>query len=890
MEGLEAKLHQAIGGSEDLKEQTKKKGDTDPTRDEQNNMDHDTRWSKLPETEKERLLELCFSKLYGIPKPAARPSWEKPSKRWLKQEPGISKPGELGHLCEVCHHVDFQYLVGCPIAQVLESFKLFPLKWALYREEDCAFCRLVAKTVRGASVGRQIVTEVEGKDVMCDFRMLPKAMNPGGRAEMILLLAPPPEGFDPLILSEYNARKDVMARMTNLGVSFKSPQADYELIKEWCHGCVSGHGGPDSFTGQDRDLPPGFRLIDVSQQCIVPYKQGAQYMTLSYVWGGVATLRNTKALCKDLAMSGALINEERKLPNTIKDAIALTEKLGGRYLWVDSLCIIQDDEADKAIQIAAMDQIYSSSILTIAAASGANANSGLPGISAGPRTFQRHVGSIQGLHLANLPTRWSYAIDKSVWNSRAWTLQERVSSPRVLYFGTERCFFTCHHNQLSFLESDDTIENGLERPTWSSSLGDGNVNLIPTTHTANISAYRRVVQVYTSRHLTFSSDILLAFKALEARFQPLFRSDFLFGLPRSELDSQLIWQPGAPLKRRRDPDTNLPIFPTWSWAGWVGKANCNDDEQLSRIKWIEADGTRFSPQDFRFPDGANADVYKRLGYRNQWSGALEKGVPYYKEKSRPEHYFFHPTAPEEERRLGPNLKAGTNHLVFAAETTSLRALKVEFGHYWAMSLFDHRCTGCEDDENDKHTVCPLVIRDRDDFVAGYVLIPAEISLRMRKNEEGLIFEDAGRYELVRLSRTKPEEQTGQGEEGGWGGNDPDLLVDEEAVTIERTDFPDRPDVEKSTHKCACDQRRFDVRKPWCLYNVMLVEWVGRLAEEGGAIGRAHKPKKATKGKQEEEGEGEAEEEKKVAYRMGVGTVHIDAWAQARPMERIITLG
>ncbi|MCJ1278475.1 hypothetical protein MMC21_006292 [Puttea exsequens] len=211
------------------------------------------------------------------------------------------------------------------------------------------------------------------------------------------------------------------------------------------------------------------------------------------------------------------------------------------------------------------------------------------------------------------------------------------------------------------------------------------------------------------------------------------------------------------------------------------------------------------------------------------------------EKSRPVRYFFHPTAPEEERMLGPNLKAGTNHLVFAAETTS--ALKVEFGHYWAMSVYKHERTGCDDAEKDGHVVCPLVIRDKDDFVAGYVIVPAELSTKMKADDE------AGRYELIRISRTKPREQTERGEE------DPDLLVDEEVVTMEKTSFPDRPGVEKSKHSCACDQRRFYLSKPWCLYNVMLVEW-----------------------------------EAQVAYRMGLGTVHIDAWAQAKPREKIITLG
>ena len=444
MEGLEAKLHHVLAGSESPKtltlEKTKKeeKEDTDPARDEQRDVHQDARWSKLSEAKQARLLEQCFSKLYGIPKPKARTLPQRPSKRWLMQTPCTAEPGELGHLCEICRHVDFHYLVNCPLAQVLESFKLFPLKWPLLRQEDCAFCRLVAKTVRGALGDRQIMTEAQGKDIMCDFRMLPKAVKTAGRAEMILRLIPQPQGIDDftyLVLSEYHAEQDVMKRMTNHGVSVEVPRVDCEMIKRWCHRCVSGQCGSNPSVIQDRDLPHGFRLIDVSQQCVVAYKQGDQYVTLSYVWGGVATLRNTKALCKDLAVSGALIHEKHRLPNTIKDAMALVEMLGERYIWVDSLCIIQDDEDDKAIQIAAMDQIYSSSVLTLVAASGDNADVGLPGMSAGPRKFQRHIENVQGLYFANLPRRFELAIGESVWNSRAWTLQERVSSPRVLTSG-----------------------------------------------------------------------------------------------------------------------------------------------------------------------------------------------------------------------------------------------------------------------------------------------------------------------------------------------------------------------------------------------------------------------------------------------------------------------
>lgn len=118
-------------------------------------------------------------------------------------------------------------------------------------------------------------------------------------------------------------------------------------------------------------------------------------------------------------MSEALIHEEHRLPKIIKDAMTLVEMLDERYLWIDSLCIVQDDEDDKSIQIAVMNQIYSSSVLTIAAASGDNVDAGLPGTNAGPRSFQRHIDNVQGLYFANLSRRFDAAISQSVWNSRA---------------------------------------------------------------------------------------------------------------------------------------------------------------------------------------------------------------------------------------------------------------------------------------------------------------------------------------------------------------------------------------------------------------------------------------------------------------------------------------
>lgn len=451
---------------------------------------------------------------------------------------------------------------------------------------------------------------------------------------------------------------------------------------------------------------------------------------------------------KDLETERYLLRVIDQLPHTVKDAISLTDSIGQRYLWVDRLCIIQDDLDDRASQIAAMGRIYSLATLTIAAITGDNANAGLSGMSAGPRNFQQHTTKVQGMYLANRPQKFSRAVNNSMWDTRAWTLQEKIMSPRILFVGSQRCFFTCHCQEDVCLESADTTENGLGRIRAPIS-GDRLGGLLPSSRYVNILSYRKLVEAYTSRQLTKPADILNAFKGLEACLRPIFRSDFVFGLPRSELDSQLLWQPTKTLSRRLHPDTGLPLFPSWSWTGLVGEMQCNRNKHLSRIDRVESNGERFSPRDFRDPAGAHTDGMKRIEHRLKWRGAvyIYNGVPYYYERKNPDEWFLHPTAPEEQRIPGPKVKGMTDHLVFEAETTDSHNISLE--HYWAKVI--DRCV------EEKHQLCPLQLLDPDGFLGGYVKVAGETFNRFRDDIVNGCFLP-NEYEFVMLSRGKLLEQ------------------------------------------------------------------------------------------------------------------------------------
>ncbi|MCJ1282912.1 hypothetical protein MMC26_002238 [Xylographa opegraphella] len=807
-----------------------------------------TEWSESPSPDRAMIADHIYWTWYGktYPKPAPpkqdvlvkKPILERfvaPSKRWWIESPQVLQPNEPGYLCETCRHIDFKYLIRSPLLQILEEIQLKFLALVL-ENEKCAFCRLVATALRDAFEGRVIDTMIAEKPVMCSMRTLPIETDTRGPRQLLLYLDPTPEGRNG-ISTIYSSTQmdDNLVNEVNSHRSITIPHIRCDLVKKWYNDCNNGNCGLSPSKSDGRELPRSFRLIDVESACIVQSVQTPRYVALSYVWGTAKALRNTKNIRKDLEMKGSLLERAKELPNTIKDAMSLTRKLGEQYLWVDSLCIIQDDLDDQAQQIAFMDMIYSSAVLTIAAASGDTADAHLAGVPSEPREFRQYIEQIQGIILANRPAIFTDAIDKSVWNSRAWTLQERLLSPRVLFVGKQRCFFSCQHREDVFIESDDVVESGLDRKFKPEVFKEQTPMMMSSSGSVNVSSYRRVVEAYTSRQLSFASDMLNAFEGIATGFRPLFRSDFVFGLPRSELDSQLLWQPSGPSIRRRDPISGQPLFPSWTWAGWVGPVTCNTDENLSRIEWIESDGRKFSGKDFRYPKGANQDATRREQYRALWKGALESSVPYYWERDNPRLWFFHPTAQEEQRVLGPSLRGTTNHLVFEAETTEFNPSTIDDDHYWPMCIQNHRCT------KEKHIVCPLGLATSPGKVGGYVMVPAELSLKLKKDSK------ESPYALVMISRCKLPEQESRGE------SNPDLLVDVDATTMEEQCFPDRPHLD--TGGGHFDQQRYDGEKPWCMYNIMLVEWIDD-----------------------------------VAYRLGVGKMHIDAWAQAEATRKIITLG
>ena len=151
-----------------------------------------------------------------------------------------------------------------------------------------------------------------------------------------------------------------------------------DTIGKWYQMCKIVHGiGCADLTLRKKLVGRPSFLIDVSEDCIVSAKPDYEYIALTYAWGKIFSCKLAKDNLETLQMAHALSEAEtaESIPITIRHAIDLTRLLGERYLWVDMLCIVQDERDHlKAQELSKMSDIYHNACLTIIAADGPHAD------------------------------------------------------------------------------------------------------------------------------------------------------------------------------------------------------------------------------------------------------------------------------------------------------------------------------------------------------------------------------------------------------------------------------------------------------------------------------------------------------------------------------------
>ncbi|KAF4895511.1 hypothetical protein CGCF415_v007867 [Colletotrichum fructicola] len=465
---------------------------------------------------------------------------------------------------------------------------------------------------------------------------------------------PVPFAVTPQFRMKYSAGGDEVPRLVGVE-EWEVEKFKIGTLKGWIQHCERWHDACGAEYASTSELPRGFRVIDMRDMRIVQPFEPVRFVALSYMWeasegAGHAQLVNANA--EDLGAEGSL--SAVSLPRIITDTISLCRDLGERYLWVDRLCIVQDDERSKPDQIDGMDRIYRSAAFAIMAALDDRTGKGLPGYidERRPRASlwgpPRNRNSRRGID----PNGVQAIVDPSLWNRRGWTFQERLFTKRRLFITEYQVLFECCRAQAAEeltwgpLLKDDPYyspveeagheddhdcgdadadagvsHDGEKRKKNRHSFGTGfyckprfgKSTTIQLQDHIMLADYCLWVENYTPRELSHGDDVLNAFAGVDNAVKKAMKTEVMYGLPATCLPQALMWSHTGRAARREE----TAWIPSWSWAGWVGKAGYRwihgeeklNDSKLVRVVTLVA---------FHFQDPGRG--LGRVGVRERWLG------------------------------------------------------------------------------------------------------------------------------------------------------------------------------------------------------------------------------------------------------------------------------
>ncbi|TVY87515.1 hypothetical protein LAWI1_G005673 [Lachnellula willkommii] len=371
------------------------------------------------------------------------------------------------------------------------------------------------------------------------------------------------------------------------------------LATEWVKECSEKNHS----CGQPTESNLPTRVVDVGQiDTDIVYLHETQdsdrgrYMTLSHCWGKERIITTTTGTLQE-RKAGVKLSQ---LSKTFRQAVQITRGLGIRYLWIDSLCIIQDDILDWEVESAKMAQVYMSSQLNLAATHSSSGKEGCFGerrsldtlnqtelnvgedVAIEPsdetegnyKIFYRHALHVAHDHFTRAMDYAHTIEDLSPLLSRAWVFQERLLSPRTLHFHAEELIWECASGiscECSRLQNhkwgdpDGLLE---QRKVDQLKMMYSSVTAPETIGPQVLDTWLEFVTEYCKLKLTKQIDRLPALSGLASRVaRRLPSSEYLAGLWSQDLPRALCWQIQRPYENQhlgfRDAH---PGAPSWSWA------------------------------------------------------------------------------------------------------------------------------------------------------------------------------------------------------------------------------------------------------------------------------------------------------------------------------------
>jgi hypothetical protein len=391
-------------------------------------------------------------------------------------------------------------------------------------------------------------------------------------------------------LDVYAAEDNPAAALISSRPPNPSPASQKALdqVKSWLTRCEQKHG--EACAARHSRLPTrvidvsntnGLRLLETSSDDI------GRYVALSYCWGGTQEFRTTKKTSRD-KLNGFALSD---LPQTLQDAVTVTRALDIDYLWVDSICIFQDDPNDKAHEISHMADTYKHATLTISASKADGASKGflrdeantetglwknlIPLAFPMPNPAANSIKDAFEMPRQVFGTIWLCDEDpnmsatfRSPVDRRGWCLQERLLSSRLVSYGrwpTWKCGLGAYSDGGFYPQIP---QNGRDERQLSKCLFEhrqhtpgGQTDL----HTSNqlLQSWYKLINEYTQRELGLRSDRLPAIGGIAAEISRVTGIPYLAGLWQTNLLHDLTWFAKAKEWLTRPEDYHGP---TWSWA------------------------------------------------------------------------------------------------------------------------------------------------------------------------------------------------------------------------------------------------------------------------------------------------------------------------------------
>ncbi|KAL6404521.1 hypothetical protein AUP68_13914 [Ilyonectria robusta] len=439
----------------------------------------------------------------------------------------------------------------------------------LRNRPDCSFCQLVLTACAEAKSPHENDRKADDLAESLSKEPVRVVMFPG---EHCLRLSYPSRLGTRLMFVTEDTRKLKPEQGPHSARIVRGRQISPSLVRSWMERCEESHGDtcfhiPPNLDKMEfrrgnisEEGHSNFRLVDVQKRCVSEMPLGTRYVALSYVWGKTPTFRLQRSNFEYLQTEGALDSILQELPRTISDAIAFMSSLEERYLWVDTLCLIQDHQRDMKVGVELMNSIYQGSYLTIVAGSGADAQAGLPGVASESRQTSQHTARLNPTTKLALVHSMDWHLQRTVYNQRGWTFQELVLPRRTLIFINNQVHWRCMEANWREDTAADLLSHWLDPD-------DSNISRVPESSDGNLSAwwaYQKLFENYSRRQLRYDGD---AIRAVSGILRPLgagLVSWLVEGLPAYYLDVALLFVSSNGKLRRR------PEFASYSWAGWSG--------------------------------------------------------------------------------------------------------------------------------------------------------------------------------------------------------------------------------------------------------------------------------------------------------------------------------